>query len=229
MHNSSWRSYPGHPRLTPEADSPIEKTVDARRQDLDAPWHWPRRERIKRRLKRSDFIQRGHRHRVPRNSSAARCTPGRWAVALRHRHQQIAALRQRKADRGMLRAIGHVEIVAARPSRHVGEPDHLARPRAARNCVAHQVEIGDAVDLVVIGNAAVAIAEADLRPHIELDSGAAARRRRSGTRGPRASRRAETARRSRASDVAMLPPRLHHADRRQRRTSAPNATALRSG
>ena len=34
---------------------------------------------------------------------------------------------------------------------------------------AHQIEIGDAIDFVVVGNAAVAIAEADLRPHVQFD------------------------------------------------------------
>ena len=34
---------------------------------------------------------------------------------------------------------------------------------------AHQIEIGDAIDLVVIGNPAIAIAEAELWPDIDLD------------------------------------------------------------
>ncbi len=37
---------------------------------------------------------------------------------------------------------------------------------------AHQIEIGDAVDLVVVGNAGVAVAEAFLGPHVDLDAAA---------------------------------------------------------
>src|SRR5258708_39804945 len=35
--------------------------------------------------------------------------------------------------------------------------------------LAHQIEIGDAIDFLVIGDARVAIAKADLRPHIQFD------------------------------------------------------------
>ena len=66
------------------------------------------------------------------------------------------------------RAVGHIEIVAPRPARHVGDVHRFAG-LARRKALADQIEIGDAVDLVVIGNAGVAIAEADLRPHIEFD------------------------------------------------------------
>ena len=52
--------------------------------------------------------------------------------------------------------------------------------------LAQQIEIGDAIDLIVVGDAAVAIAEADLRPHIELDlaAAAAAPQRKALARGP---------------------------------------------
>jgi hypothetical protein len=52
--------------------------------------------------------------------------------------------------------------------------DDLAR-RERHKMLADQVEIGDAIDLVVIGNAGIAIAEADLRPDIDLDGLAAGR------------------------------------------------------
>lgn len=48
--------------------------------------------------------------------------------------------------------------------------------RFARRCRyktrADQVEVGDSIDLVVIGNAAVAIAEAELGADVELSAGA---------------------------------------------------------
>src|ERR1700761_346468 len=47
----------------------------------------------------------------------------------------------------------------------MNHPARFARLEA----LADQIEIGDAVDLVVIGDAGVAIAEADLGPHIDLD------------------------------------------------------------
>src|SRR6185437_6880478 len=52
------------------------------------------------------------------------------------------------------------------------DPDHLTR-LARHEALAHQVEIGDAVDLVVIGDAGVAIAEADFGPHVKFDVAAA--------------------------------------------------------
>src|SRR6185437_11305712 len=72
-------------------------------------------------------------------------------------------------------AIGHLQIIAPRPSRHVGETNGLASFNRCK-ARADQIEIGDAVDLVVIGDSRVAIAEADLRPHIELDPAPAAGR-----------------------------------------------------
>ena len=55
-------------------------------------------------------------------------------------------------------------------------PSSATTGRLALNkSVAHQIEIGDPIDFIVIRNAAVAIAEADLRPHIQLDLLAARR------------------------------------------------------
>ena len=47
--------------------------------------------------------------------------------------------------------------------------------------LAQQIEIGNAIDFVVVGDAAVAIAEADLGPHVKLDLAAA--RSRAATEG----------------------------------------------
>ena len=49
-----------------------------------------------------------------------------------------------------------------------GHANHLAR-RQRHKPFADQIEIGDAVDFVVVGDAAVAVAKTDLRPHIDLD------------------------------------------------------------
>src|SRR5256885_16046872 len=82
----------------------------------------------------------------------------RLALALRHRHQQIAAPRHRDADRGTPRAIGHHKVITPHPSRHLGDANHPASsPR--HEPLAHQIEIGDAVDFIVIGDATVAIAK----------------------------------------------------------------------
>ena len=83
------------------------------------------------------------------------------ALALRHRDQEIAAPRHGDADAACRDTVGHLEIIAPSTAGHVGDTDHLAR-RERRQSAADQIEIGDAIDLVVIGDAAVAIAEADL-------------------------------------------------------------------
>ena len=58
---------------------------------------------------------------------------GRVTPAVRHRDQEIAAARDRDADRGVPRAVGHFEIIGPDSSRHIGEPDHIARRAAAQN------------------------------------------------------------------------------------------------
>ena len=60
-------------------------------------------------------------------------------------------MRHRDADGGVVRAIGHGEIVGPRAAGHVGDADRRCPARAARSLADH-VEIGDAVDLVVVGN-----------------------------------------------------------------------------
>ena len=64
------------------------------------------------------------------------------------------------------------EIIGPDASGHIGNTNHVARLER-RETLAHQIEIGDAIDFIVIGDAAVAIAEADLRPHIDFDVAAA--------------------------------------------------------
>ncbi len=96
----------------------------------------------------------------------------RVSLAVRDRDEEIAAARDGDADRGVPRAIGHLEIIGPDPSGHIGDPDDIAR-RARRKMLAQQIEIGDAIDLIVVGDAAVAIAEADLGPHVDLDLAAA--------------------------------------------------------
>ena len=58
-------------------------------------------------------------------------------------------------------ASGHLADADLVPRRERGEP------------FAHQVEVGDAVDLVIIGDPPLAIAKTDLRPHIQFDTAAA--------------------------------------------------------
>ena len=144
-----------------------------------------------------------------RNASAGALQLRCGALALRDRHQQVAAVRQRDADRGALRAVGHLEIIVSRAAGHVGDADHPARLQR-HEAFADQIEIGDAIDLVVIGDAGVAIAETDLGPHIDLDRAAAGRGIAAEGAACRPARRADRARRSPAN-----------AHRRRARSCAP--------
>ena len=74
--------------------------------------------------------------------------------------QEIAALRHGDADSDMARFIRHLQFVGADAAGHVGDTDRLARPQW-RKARADQVEIADAIDLIVIGDAAVAITETE--------------------------------------------------------------------
>ena len=58
---------------------------------------------------------------------------GRVALAVRDRDEEIAAARDRDADRGVPRAVGHFEIIGPDPSGHIGDPDHIARRAAVQN------------------------------------------------------------------------------------------------
>ena len=127
----------------------------------------------------------------------------------------------RDADGGVPRTVGHRQDHSAcmRPGMS-GDPDHLAR-RERREALADQIEIGDAIDFVVIGDAAVAIAEADLRPHVDLDVVAA----RIARAAKRAARRPAVARK-RPGDFPPVrsPARPRRGcDMRRRRDSAPSA------
>jgi hypothetical protein len=93
---------------------------------------------------------------------------GRIAPAVRDRNEEIAAARNRNAKSSVARAIGHIEIVGPDPSGHIGDPDDIAR-RDRREPRAQQIEIGDAIDLIIVGDAAIAVAEADLGPHVHFD------------------------------------------------------------
>src|SRR5262245_20124881 len=96
----------------------------------------------------------------------------RRGLAVRNGNQEIAAMRHGDADPGMPRAILHAQLIRPEPAGHPGDVDRLARPQR-RKARADQIEVADAIDLVVIG-AAVAIAEAEFRPDIDLDSAALA-------------------------------------------------------
>ena len=86
--------------------------------------------------------------------------------------QQIAAARDRYSDRGLPQATGHFEVIGPDPPRHIGDPGDVAR-RDRREPFAQQIEIGDAIDLIIVGDATVAIAETHLRPHVKLHLAAA--------------------------------------------------------
>jgi len=77
---------------------------------------------------------------------------GGASLALRDRDQQVAPPRHRDADRS-----------AAGTVLHVGDADDMTG-LARGKTFAHQIEVGDAIDLVVIGNAGVAVAKAFLGP-----------------------------------------------------------------
>jgi hypothetical protein len=49
-------------------------------------------------------------------------------------------------------AAGHLEIAASQPARYVGNPDHLANLQR-HELLAHQIEIGAAIRLVIVGDA----------------------------------------------------------------------------
>src|SRR5450759_4760717 len=62
--------------------------------------------------------------------------------------------------------------VGAASALHPRDCDRVTRPQI-RRLVAHQVEVAQALELVVIGYAGRAIAETDLGPNIKVDLGAA--------------------------------------------------------
>ena len=121
----------------------------------------------------------GHRRRHPvrhavrakkLQRNALNC--GYGAFAVRNRNQQVAAPRYGDGDGRMPCAVGHPQIIGPQSSGHLGNADRPARLKR-RKALAHQIEVGDAIDFIVIGDAAVAIAKAGLRPHIDFDFAAA--------------------------------------------------------
>ena len=88
---------------------------------------------------------------------------GRVTLAVRDRDEEIAAARNSNAKSSVPQTVGHLQIVGPDPSGHIGDPDDIAW-RDRREPLAQQIEIGDAIDLIVVGDATVAIAETDLRP-----------------------------------------------------------------
>src|SRR5215470_11219681 len=106
----------------------------------------------------------------------------RLGPALHHRDQKIAAMSERDADGGMADALAHREIIGPHSSRQLRDTDRLANLERYKT-LADQIEIGDAIDLVVIGHSGAAIAEADLRPHVDFDV-AARRATKRAARGP---------------------------------------------
>src|SRR5262245_34585915 len=96
-------------------------------------------------------------------------------------------MRERDADGGVADAVAHREIIGPHPSRQLRDTDRLTDLERYKT-LADQIEIGDAIDLVVIGHSGAAIAEADLRPHVDFDL--AARRTTERTaRGPAVARK----------------------------------------
>src|SRR5215510_12269795 len=94
-------------------------------------------------------------------------------LAVRDGNQEIAAMRHGDADPGMPRAILHAQLIRPEAAGHPGEADRLAWPQR-RKARADQIEIADTIDLVVIGDAAVAIAEAEFGPDIDCNAAALA-------------------------------------------------------
>jgi hypothetical protein len=111
---------------------------------------------------------------VARNASAAPHL-GRVTPTVRDRDEEIAAARDCDADRGVPQAVGHIEIVGPDASGRIGDPDDIAR-RDRRKMFTQQIEIGDAIDLIIVGHTTVAIAETPLRPQVKLHLAAARRR-----------------------------------------------------
>ena len=127
--------------------------------------------------------------REARNASAARWTAGASALPCATATSRSQRCEIAMPTAGVVRAVGHAEIVGPRPAGHVGNADDAAR-RPRHEVWRDHVEIGDAVDLVVVGNPGIAVAEADLRPHVEFDALAA----RLGPAAERAPRRPGVAR-----------------------------------
>jgi hypothetical protein len=64
--------------------------------------------------------------------------------------------------------VRQLELVAPHPSGHLGHPSDLARVEREES-LADQIEVGDAVDFVVIGDPGIAVAKAKFRADVEID------------------------------------------------------------
>lgn len=64
------------------------------------------------------------------------------------------------------------EIVVSRPARHVSNPHYIAMLQRAKPWT-DQIKVCNAVDLIIVCNTTIAIAEADLGTNVKLHLGAA--------------------------------------------------------
>src|SRR4051812_23429364 len=81
-----------------------------------------------------------------------------FALALRNGDQQIAASRYGDAEGPALRTVRHPQVIGPDTTVHVGDAYEIARLERSEP-LAQQIEISDAIDFIVVGNPAVAIAE----------------------------------------------------------------------
>ena len=91
------------------------------------------------------------------------------ACALHDRNQQIAAPRHRDACGEAVRTVGHVEIIMPLAAVQPADTQPIAGRRRGE-ARGDPVDISHAIDLVIIGDAAVAIAEAELGTDVELSA-----------------------------------------------------------
>src|SRR5215475_1648827 len=82
-------------------------------------------------------------------------------------NDRITTVRQRNPDRRVCCAVRHLERVRAQATLKPSNMNGFAG-RDRMEVLAYKIEIGDAVDLLIIRNAERAVAEAHLRPDIDL-------------------------------------------------------------
>lgn len=108
-----------------------------------------------------------HDTHFPSSTAVIHAIIARVPTSLHGRNEQIAAARDGDAECGVTNAVEHVEIIAPDTAAQLAKPHFLPR-RHRRKARADQIDVGHAINLVVIGDAAIAIAEAALGPHVEL-------------------------------------------------------------
>src|SRR4051812_44717993 len=89
------------------------------------------------------------------------------SISLRSSYEKIAATRDGSADRCATGTIRHIEIIAPGTAAHHSNSDLLARGNRHK-AGADQIDIGNTIHLLVIDDAAIAIAEAALGADVEL-------------------------------------------------------------